>query len=86
MKNNNEAKELYDNGIKTLEYCLPFHDSIGISLYHLGHLTDKTVTELHYSTRYHNIHIMQLNTIYQFENNEVFEYYSTKWTNYMKEN
>lgn len=79
-----QAKELYSEGIKTLEYCLPFYDSIGISLYHLGHLTDKELP-LHYDEGYHRIHIVQLKVINQFEKNKVFEYYSSKWEKYVKE-
>lgn len=80
-----QAKKLYDDGIKTLEYCLPFYDSIGISLYHLGHLTDKNLP-LHYSEKYHNIHIAQLRIINQCEKNDVFSYYISRWENYVKEN
>ena len=80
-----QAKKLYDIGIETLEYCLPFYDSTGISLYHLGHLTDKNLP-LHYSERYHNIHIAQLKIINQFENNATFMYYSERWEEYVKEN
>ena len=80
-----QAKELYDEGIKTLEYCLPFYDSTGISLYHLGHLTDKNLP-LHTSEKYHNIHIAQLKIINQFENNATFMYYSERWEQYVKEN
>lgn len=80
-----QTKELYDKGIETLEYCLPFYDSIGVSLYHLGHLTDENLS-LHYSEKYHRIHIIQLRTINQFENNETLEYYANRWENYVKEN
>lgn len=80
-----QAKELYDDGIKTLEYCLPFYDSTGISLYHLGHLTDKNLS-LHTSEKYHNIHIGQLKIINKWENNATFMYYADKWEGYVKEN
>ena len=80
-----QAKQLYDDGIETLEYCLPFYDSTGISLYHLGHLTDKNLP-LHTSEKYHNIHVAQLKIINQFENNATFMYYSERWENYVKEN
>lgn len=82
---NEKAKKLYDDGIKTLEFCLPFYDSTGISLYHLGHLTDQKLP-LHYSEKYHNIHIAQLKIINKFENNDVFKYYSERWEGYVKEN
>ena len=80
-----QAKKLYDNGIKTLDYCLPFYDSTGISLYHLGHLTDKNLP-LHTSEKYHNIHIRLLRIINKWENNATFMYYADKWENYVKEN
>ena len=80
-----QAKELYDIGIETLEYCLPFYDSTGISLYHLGHLTDKNLP-LHTSEKYHNIHIAQLKIINKWENNATFMYYAERWEEYVKEN
>ena len=80
-----QAKKLYDDGIKTLDYCLPFYDSIGISLYHLGHLTDKNLP-LHTSEKYHNIHIRLLRIINKWENNATFMYYADKWEGYVKEN
>lgn len=76
------AKEIYDTAINTLEYCLPFYDSDGISLYHLGNIKDKSLNEF-YIDRYHTIHIAQLETLNQIENNEIFKYYIDKWTNYV---
>ena len=80
-----QAQELYNKGIETLEYCLPFYDSTGISLYHLAHLTDRNLP-LHYSESYHTIHIIQLKTLDQIENNSTFKYYINRWEGYVKEN
>jgi len=85
ISNDKQAKQLYNDGVETLEYCLPFYDSTGISLYHLGHLTEKNLP-LHTSEKYHNIHVAQLKIINQFENNATFMYYSERWENYVKEN
>ena len=76
------AKQIYDTAIETLEYCLPFYDYEGISLYHLGYIKD-TSLEKFYIPRYHTIHIAQLETLNQIEQNEIFEYYINKWTNYV---
>jgi len=80
-----QAKQLYDKGIETLEYVLPFYDSVGISLYHLGHLMDKNLP-VHYSEKYHIIHIYQLKILNQIEKNETIEYYANRWESYVKEN
>ena len=85
ISNDKQAKQLYNDGVETLGYCLPFYDSTGISLYHLGHLTEKNLP-LHTSEKYHNIHVAQLKIINQFENNATFMYYSERWENYVKEN
>ncbi len=85
ISDDKQAKKIYDDGIKTLEYCLPFYDSTRINLYHLGHLTNKNLP-LHTSEKYHNIHIAQLKILNQFENNATFMYYSKRWEEYVKEN
>lgn len=80
-----QAKQLYDNGIETLEYCLPFYDSTGISLYHLGHIMDKNLP-LHYAERYHIIHVGLLRILNRFENNATLMYYADRWAKYVEEN
>lgn len=82
---NKQAKELYDKGIETLKFCLPFYDNSNISLYHLGHLLGDNLP-LHYAENYHRLHIIQLRTIDQFENDPTLKYYSNRWEDYVKEN
>lgn len=79
---NELAGRLYNEGIDTLTFALPFYDSVGISLYHLSHLFYEN-QPIHYSGKYHVIHIGQLELLYQLEKEEIFKYYIDRWTSYV---
>ena len=79
---NQLAGRLYNDGIDTLTFALPFYDSVGISLYHLSHLFYDN-QPIHYSDKYHVIHIGQLELLYQLEKEEIFKYYIDRWTSYV---
>lgn len=78
-----EAGRAYKEGIETLILSLPYYDSVGISLYHLGHLNVGENLGVHYAERYHLVHVHQLRVINQHENNDVIEYYINRWTSYV---
>ncbi|MFA7074915.1 MAG: D-glucuronyl C5-epimerase family protein, partial [Endomicrobiaceae bacterium] len=69
------AKKLYDEGLETLKYVLPYYDSAGISLYHLAHLYYPNQAA-YYNRKYHVIHIAQLDLFYQIDGSEIFKHYS----------
>ncbi|MCL2803924.1 MAG: D-glucuronyl C5-epimerase family protein [Micrococcales bacterium] len=81
IADNETAKELYEAGIDTLTFCLPFYDTNGISLYWLSHLNGTGVS-VHYLERYHIVHLRQLNLFSQIEDNEVVNHYLEKWLSY----
>ncbi len=78
------ASQLYDEGIETLKYVLPYYDSHDISYYHLGHL-NATGMPVFISTSYHLVHVKQLHFFYQIEKDEIFAYYMNKWNQYVIE-
>lgn len=80
--NNTTSCLLYDDGIKTLEYILPFFDYGNISLYHLAYKYDTNLMP-HYSEKYHNVHIRQLTLLDEIENNKIFRKYIKKWKEYL---
>lgn len=77
----NLADELYRKGIETLKRILPYYDHNGISCYHLAHLNG-TKLPVHYSSKYHKLHITQLNLLYKIEEAEIFMFYRDRWLDY----
>ncbi|MCL1897197.1 MAG: D-glucuronyl C5-epimerase family protein [Micrococcales bacterium] len=75
------AKELYDQGIETLEYALPFYDINGISLYKLSHLNG-FMAPPQFIPMYHMLHIRQLQLLNQWEDSEIMQYYIQAWSDY----
>ncbi len=82
----NEAKALYEELINTVEFCLPFYDSNGITFYHLGHWNSGENLKPHYSEGYHLVHIEQLRVLNLHANSEIIEYYIDRWTSYVNAN
>lgn len=76
------ADKLYNEGMDTLKFALPFYDSNQISLYHLAHLNG-TGLKTHYDTGYHKVHINQLKVFSQFEDDDIFPLFIDKWTRYV---
>lgn len=80
-----QAKNLYNKLINTVEYCLPYYDSDGISFYHLGHLNFNEQLAPLYSTYYHLVHVEQLRVINQFERSPVIQFYINRWTSFVND-
>ncbi|KYH34701.1 hypothetical protein CLTEP_12980 [Clostridium tepidiprofundi DSM 19306] len=54
VSTNSQAKELYVEGMRTLNYCLHFYDYDNISAYHLGFMTTDTNTDVNANTNFNN--------------------------------
>jgi hypothetical protein len=78
-----DARVWYEKGVATLEYALPFFDSKGLSLSHLGHLFREQTAPALVSTYNHKSAISYLEIINQEENNKRISYYITQWTEYV---
>lgn len=79
-----EALNLFNTGMNTLVYSLPFYDagaSLGLSLYHLGHITNPPRT-LHATSSYHDIHIQLLDALNNVYPNNVLAFYYSLWSSY----
>lgn len=84
ISGNETAKQLYDEGIKTLEMCLPYYEYNGISLNNLNFMNYDRTLKI-YNEESHRIHIALLETINQKENNEIIQYFIETWRNYVTE-
>lgn len=74
VTNNERAKSLFDECTKTLEYNLYKYDVWYWSVYDQ---LKKELVSYHYQK---NIHIPQMEIMYQLTGKEVFEFYARKWT------
>lgn len=74
------AKNLFDEGVKTLKKNLYRYDNGFWSTYDLA----KTKLRGIASWYYHNLHIVQLKVIYKLTNEKIFLEYSEKWEKYQK--
>ena len=81
---NATAKTLYQQGMETLKYALPFYDNTGCSLYHLAYLNGDNLP-LYYNTSYHTVHINQLYVLNQFEQDTRLQFYIDRWKSYVPE-
>ena len=79
---NSDAQALYDEGLKTLIYALPFYDQGDTSAYHLGHLFDPP-RKVHTSPRYHVLHVKQLKRLNEISSDPVLQYYHNLWQWYI---
>lgn len=80
--NNNTAKKLFDDGIKTLENILPLYDLGNGSSYDLQHIHTYT-PPIKARWRYHCTHIEQLKTIYLITKKEIFKIYYERFKQYL---
>jgi len=76
------AKRLFDEGMNTLIFALPFYDANGISMYWLSHLAGIEVP-VRVDPQYHMTHIRQLQTINQFAQSSLIDYYIRAWSEYV---
>lgn len=81
LHGNKEARDLYDEGLKTLEYMLPFYDSDNISAYHLSYKT-MPPRKVHSAARYHLVHIKQLEVLDSISPSQIFKKYIKLWKSY----
>jgi cell division protein FtsL len=77
------ARIWYEKGVATLEYALPFFDSKGLSLSHLGHLFKEQTAPALVSTSNHKSAISYLEIINQQENSKRISYYIAQWIEYV---
>jgi len=76
------AKDMFEAGIETLVFCLPFYDLDGISLYWLSHIHGQGVP-LHFSSKYHLIHVKQLHVFNQLHPDKTIDFYLNRWIGYV---
>ena len=76
------AKNLFDQGLETLEFILPLYDLGDGSCYDLQHLHSHTPP---YKARwqYHCTHIEQLKTLYLITKKPIFETYYLRFKSYL---
>lgn len=85
-----QAKKLFNDGMKTLEKILPYYDIGSFSAYDLSYITHKRPSYLqelkpHGVVRYHAVHITQLAALTSITNNETIKKFLEKWQNDVKE-
>lgn len=79
---NNTAKELFDNGVKTLETLIPLYDLGDGSCYDLQHIHTHT-PPIKARWQYHCTHIEQLKTMYLITNKNIFKIYYERFKQYL---
>jgi D-glucuronyl C5-epimerase C-terminus len=76
------ATKLYEDGIETLVYALPYFDAETTSYYHVHYLLDNT-QEPHIDPTYHLRHIQQLDQLNKTEKDSTLQYYHDLWEKYV---
>ena len=77
-QNNEDARKLYDEGIKTLLAWLPRYDIGYWSLYHISD-SMKNPASIHY----HRLHIDQLKVMHALTGNDLIGEYQKRWQGYV---
>jgi len=82
-----EAKNLFKDGIETLEKILPYYDLGTFSAYDLSYITHSRLPYLqprapHIAPRYHAIHIAQLRALSSVTGNNLLSQRAEKWQGY----
>ncbi|MEN8194745.1 MAG: D-glucuronyl C5-epimerase family protein, partial [Bacteroidota bacterium] len=73
-----QAKELFDEGVKYVEKVLPLFDTGKWSWYWIDEERPNYIA----SAMYHNLHICQLNYLYELTNKPIFHQYAEKFETY----
>jgi len=73
----NKAKDLWKNGLNTIKLNLDKYETGYWSYYDLSRKHPSTVN-------YHNLHIWQLNILYELTREQIFKDYAVRWGNYKK--
>jgi len=81
-KGSERAKELFDEGVRTLEKILPYYDIGGFTCYDLSHITWKREAP-HIGIGYHRVHVAFCKIFYDITGIETFEHYYTLWASYV---
>lgn len=76
------AKELFNDGIRTLEKILPYYDIGGFTCYDLAHITWNRETP-HVSLGYHRVHVAFCKIFYDITGIDTFNHYYTLWASYV---
>ena len=80
---NDRAKQLFDQGIKTLEKTLSEYDLGFWTKYDVADEVFNSERDINSCTaHYHNIHIKQLEVLYNITKNEIIKEYFEKWKRY----
>jgi heparosan-N-sulfate-glucuronate 5-epimerase len=75
------ARILFDAGLETLVFALPFYDAKPTSAYHLGHITNPP-RRLRSFEPYHEIHTTFLWALNSISPHDTLETYARRWTSY----
>lgn len=76
------AKELFDDGIRTLEKILPYYDIGGFTCYDLAHITWNRELP-HVNISYHFVHVAFCKIFYDITGIETFNNFYTLWASYI---
>jgi hypothetical protein len=76
--NNATARQLWEEGLKTIVFWLPQFDMGYWSLYHIGDGMKNPAT-----IPYHKLHIEQLKAMYDITGQKIFQEYADKWSGYL---
>ncbi len=81
LTDDQQAKELWHDGLESLTQLLPSYDNGYWSLYHIGDGIKNPAT-----IPYHKMHIEQLKVMFEITGNGLFYEYSEKWQKYLDNN
>ena len=76
--NNATARQLWEEGLKTIVNWLPRYDLGHWTLYHIGDGIKNPAT-----IPYHKLHIEQLKAMYDITGQKIFKEYADKWNGYL---
>jgi len=77
------AQQLYDRGMKTLDFILPYYDLGDLSSYNLGRLTEPPSVIVR-PADYHAVHVEELRVLETIglPGDKIVPFYSSLWCNY----
>ncbi len=81
LSDNNDIRQLYDEGINTLKKVISNYDIGYWSLYNLSDGLNNPAT-----VPYHKLHIKQLEVLYAVTKIDIFEHYRNLWIDYLSNN
>jgi hypothetical protein len=78
-----QARVLFKEGLRSLEYYLPQYDVGWTSLYSLSHLRSGSRLKDVASPFYHELHVKQLDVLYRLSGCALFAEYRQRWESYL---